>query len=178
MDSECYSHDYPPEPAPFLVENAGLLSKGRVLDIAMGAGRNSIYLAKLGFAVEGVDVSAAAVQTAAKIARENGVTIMARVADLEKDFQIEPDAYHAIICFNYLQRSLIPQIRAGVKKGGLVVYETYIIDQRQFGHPRNPDFLLQHNELLNMFRDFRCLRYREGIFDNRKAIASLIAEKL
>jgi hypothetical protein len=60
----------------------------------------------------------------------------------------------------------------------MVVYETFIIDQVQFGHPRKPEFLLKYNELLDMFREFRCLRYREGIFDNRKAIASLIAQKV
>ena len=59
-----------------------------------------------------------------------------------------------------------------------MVYETFIIDQAQFGKPRNPDHLLMHNELLNMFRDFRCLRYREGIIESGKAIASIIAEKV
>jgi tellurite methyltransferase len=178
MVSEYHDHDDATEPVQFLVENAGLLTKGRVLDIAMGSGRNSIYLAKLGFQVEGVDVSAEAVQNARRLARNNSVTIHAQVADLEKDFHIEPEAYDAIICFNYLQRSLVPQIKSGLKIGGLVVYETFIIDQLQFRHPRNPDFLLCHNELLNMFRDFRCLRYREGIFDSGKAIASLVAEKV
>ncbi|MBP1707015.1 MAG: hypothetical protein H6Q39_739 [Chloroflexi bacterium] len=178
MASESSQHEHSLEPAQFLVENSGLLPRGRVLDIAMGSGRNSIYLAKLGFQVEGVDVSAEAVQSALEAARNSGVTIRTRVADLEKSYQIEPAAYAAIVCFNYLQRSLIPRIKDGLKKGGVVVYETFIIDQVQFGHPRNPDFLLQHNELLNLFRDFRCLRYREGIFDNRKAIASLLAEKV
>ena len=82
-----------------------------------------------------------------------------------------------IICFNYLQRSLIPQIKDGLRKGGMVVYETFIVDQAQFGKPKNPDYLLRHNELLNMFRDFRCLRYREGIVESRRAIVSIIAEK-
>jgi len=59
----------------------------------------------------------------------------------------------------------------------MVVYETFIVDQAQFGKPENPDYLLRHNELLNMFRDFRCLRYREGILEGRKAVASIIAEK-
>jgi len=45
------------DPAQFLVENVELLPKGRVLDVAMGSGRNAIYLARLGFEVEGVDMS-------------------------------------------------------------------------------------------------------------------------
>ncbi|HEX7474881.1 MAG TPA: methyltransferase domain-containing protein [Dehalococcoidales bacterium] len=166
------------EPAKFLVENAGLLPKGRVLDIAMGEGRNAVYLAKLGFEVEGVDISAEAVEAAHAWALENKVSIGIQTADLEKDYQIAPAAYGAIICFYYLQRSLIPQIKAGLQKGGVIIYETFIIDQRQFGHPRNPDFLLDYNELLNYFRDFRCLRYREGIIEPGKAVASLVAQKV
>ena len=83
-----------------------------------------------------------------------------------------------IICFNYLQRSLIPYIKEGLRIGGMVVYETFIIDQASFRKPKNPDYLLKHNELLDMFREFRCLRYREGLVKEGKAIAGIIAEKI
>jgi len=165
------------EPARFLADNIELLPKGRALDVALGAGQNAIYLAKMGFEVEGVDISPEAVSSALELARKSGLTIRAQVADLENNYNIEKGAYEVIICFNYLQRSLIPQIKDGLRKGGMVVYETFIVDQAQFGKPKNPDYLLRHNELLNMFRDFRCLCYREGIVEGRKAVASIIAEK-
>jgi tellurite methyltransferase len=165
-------------PAQFLVENTGLLPRGRALDIAMGSGRNAIYLAKMGFKVEGVDISREAVEEALSHAREEGVSIQTRVEDLEKIPSIDEEAYALVICFNYLQRSLIPQMKNWVKLGGMLVYETFIVDQVQFGKPRNPDHLLRHNELLHMFRDFRVLRYREGIIESKKAIASIIAQKV
>ena len=173
-----HTHESSLEPAPFLTENVGLLPRGRVLDVAMGNGRNAIYLARAGFEVEGVDMSFEAVNTALESAQEAGVTIRAQVTDLESNFQIEKGAYDVIICFNYLQRSLIPKIKEGLRPAGVVVYETFIVDQAQFGKPHNPDYLLKHNELLDMFREFRCLRYREGIIENRKAIASIIAQKV
>ena len=37
------------EPSMFLVDNVQLLPKGKVLDLAMGGGRNAVYLAELGF---------------------------------------------------------------------------------------------------------------------------------
>jgi len=166
------------EPTQFLVENVELLPKGQVLDVAMGSGRNAIYLARLGFEVEGVDMSPEAVNTALESAEKVGVTIRAQVADLEGNYYIEKGAYDVIICFNYLQRSLISQIKDGLRQGGMVVYETFIIDQVQFGKPKNPDYLLRHNELLNMFRDFRCLRYREGVIKGPRAIASIVAQKV
>lgn len=171
-------HESSFEPAQFLVENIELLPGGRALDVAMGSGRNAIYLAKMGFDVEGVDVSPAVVNTALESARKAGVAIRVQVVDLEGDYLIQKDTYEVIVCFNYLQRSLMPQIKGGLRKGGMVVYETFIVDQAHFGRPKNLDYLLKHNELLNMFRDFRCLCYREGIVKGPKAIASIIAQKV
>jgi 2-polyprenyl-3-methyl-5-hydroxy-6-metoxy-1,4-benzoquinol methylase len=165
-------------PAQFLVDNIELLPRGKTLDIAMGWGRNSIYLARSGFSVTGIDISQEAVVNAIKAAREAGVTINAQVIDIERDSFISKEDYDVIICFNFLQRSIIQQIKDGLRLGGMVVYETFIIDQAQFGKPKKPDYLLQYNELLKMFLDFRCLRYREGIIDNRRAIASIVAEKV
>ena len=160
------------------MENVALLPEGRVLDIAMGGGRNAVFLAGKGFDVEGVDISSAYVNQALALAEQNGIHLKARPADLtNKEYRIESGNYDVIICFNYLQRSLIPRIKEGLRHGGMVVYETYTIDQAQFGRPKNPDYLLKHNELLNMFRDFRCLRYHEGIVDERKAVAGLVALK-
>jgi tellurite methyltransferase len=172
-----FDHDSGFEPADFLVEHVALLPVGRVLDVAAGNGRNAIYLAGLGFTVEGLDKSEESVAAAREAARQAGVTITMRVVDLELGRAVPRDAYDVIICFNYLQRSLLPQIKEGVRRGGLVVYETFTVDQAQFGRPRSPDHLLRYNELLDMFRDFRCLRYREGIFGDR-AIASIIAQRL
>ena len=173
-----YPHENSFEPSQFLVDNIKLLPVGRVLDVAMGNGRNAIYLAKAGFEVEGVDSSPEAVSNAMESSQKAGVSVKAEIADLEDSYIINKNTYDVIICFNYLQRSLIPQIKEGLRTGGIIVYETFIVDQAQFGHPRNPEYLLKHNELLDSFREFRCLRYREGIIENKKAIASIIAQKI
>lgn len=172
-----HCHENTFEPAKFLQDNIMLLPKGRAFDVAMGKGLNAVFLAKIGYEVEGVDISAEAVSDALEEARKAEVTIRAEVADLEGEYVIKKGAYDVIICFRYLQRSLIPQIKNGLRKGGMVVYETFTIDQARFGRPKNPDYLLKHNELLDMFRDFRCLLYQEGILENRRAVARIIAEK-
>ena len=166
------------EPAQFLIKNMDLLPKGKVLDVAMGSGRHAIYMAKMGFEVEGIDISQEAVNNALELARKSGVNLIGHVVDLERDHYIQKESYDIIICFNYLQRSLIPYIKEGLRIGGMVVYETFIIDQARFRKPKNPDYLLKHNELLDMFREFRCLRYREGLVKEGKAIAGIIAEKI
>ena len=165
------------QPAQFLMDCIDLLQHPRALDVAMGNGRNAIYLAKMGFEVEGVDISRKAIEEAIAYATEEGVSIHTIVADLEKIPYFDEDAYDVVICFNYLQRSLMPQMKNWIKPGGMLVYETFIVDQVQFGKLRNPDHLLRHNELLNAFRDLRVLRYREGIIESSRAIASLLAQK-
>ncbi|HKI49262.1 MAG TPA: SAM-dependent methyltransferase, partial [Desulfobacteria bacterium] len=87
------------------------------------------------------------------------------------------EAFDVIVCFNYLHRPLIPLLKRALRSSGMMVYETYIVDQARFGRPKNPEHLLQHNELLRFFQDFRCLRYREGILEHRKAIAGYIGIK-
>jgi tellurite methyltransferase len=178
--SMCLNSDFNTlhQPAQFLVENIDLLPRGRALDVAMGSGRNAIYLAKMGFEVEGVDTSREAIEEALERAREEGVSIQTRVEDLEKIPYFDEEAYDLVICFNYLQRSLMPQMKNWVKPSGMLVYETFIIDQVQFGKPHNPDYLLRYNELLHTFRGFRVLRYREGVIEGRKAIASILAQKV
>jgi SAM-dependent methyltransferase len=60
------------------------------------------------------------------------------------------------------------------------ILETYLIDQQGIGDPKNPDYLLAHNELLELFRDFRVLYYREGQFlqsGKNAFLAGLLAPK-
>jgi tellurite methyltransferase len=171
-------HTHSSTPSEFLVENIGLLPKGKVLDIAMGGGRNSVYLAQNGFHVEGIDNSQEAINMANALAKEKGVSITIRLVDLEQEPFIKEQAYDCIICFNFLQRSLFPSIINGLRPDGVIVYETYIVDQAQFGRPKSPDHLLKHNELLELFRGFRVLRYHEGIMGEERAVAGIVAQKV
>jgi 2-polyprenyl-3-methyl-5-hydroxy-6-metoxy-1,4-benzoquinol methylase len=139
------------------------IPRGEALDIACGKGRNTLFLAEQGFHVVGMDISPAALGEARRRAGEANLNIDWRQVDLEKT-QLPAHAFDLIINFNYLQRSLIASMKAALKSGGHVIFETYLIDQAAVGHPKNPDYLLAHNELLDHFRDFRVLCYREGAF--------------
>ena len=166
----------------FLRKNIRLLPRGKAIDIAAGEGRNAVCLALHGCDVDAVDVSPVGLKKARRLAREMGVRIHTLVADLDT-FEIERDRYDFIADFYYLSRKLIPKIKKGLKKGGRVIFETYIVDQRDLhtGGPRHLKYFLKHNELLRLFKGFRILLYREGIFregGRKKAVASLIAEKI
>ena len=115
-----------------------------------------------------------------KWAQEKSLSVSWQRADLEK-IELPESTYGLIVNFNYLQRSLVPQIEKSLKKGGHVIFETYLIDQQAVGHPKNPAYLLGHNELLDLFSGVRVLYYREGKFtegDREAYRAGLFGQKI
>jgi tellurite methyltransferase len=171
----------PEEPSALLVQNRALLpAAGRALDIAMGSGRNALYLASLGFSVTGVDVSTVAVELSREKAARLGLAVEAIVADLE-NYRLPADTYDLIINFHYLQQSLAGPIMRALRRGGLLVFESFTIDQLQYSYgPKDPAFLLRPGELLEMFAGLETLLHFEGVIEGDrgpKAVAQLIGRK-
>jgi len=171
----------PEEPSALLVENRSLLpAGGSALDIAVGSGRNALYLASLGFRVTGVDVSSVAVALCREKAARLGLAVDTIVADLE-GYRLPVNTYDVIINFHYLQRSLAGPIVQALKQGGVLVFESFTIDQLQYSYgPKDPAFLLQPRELRDMFAGLETLLNFEGVIEGDrgpKAVAQLIARK-
>lgn len=165
-------------PAAWLTDNADLLPPaGTVLDVACGRGRHALLLASAGFAVRAVDRDPAAIAFVRQEAERLGVRLDAEVVDLETDPPplLAVAAYDAVLVFNYLHRPLMPALRAAVKPGGRLFYETFTTRQAERGHPKNPAFLLQDGELARLIAPLTILRSREGEVDGR-FVASIVAE--
>jgi len=173
-------------PSEWLDDHQDLLveqEKGRVLDVACGNGRNSFYLANLGFEVDAVDLSDVAIAWLNQQILKRDVSIKPQVRDLEEERLLE-ETYQVIVCFNYLQRSLFSAMKESLVPGGLLFFETvYLDDIEVLGNGMNPNFALGYNELLRAFSELRILEYRERILfsqslKKKKALASLIARKI
>lgn len=84
----------------------GLIAPGRALDLGCGPGRNALYLASQGFAVDAVDLSPAAVAWAEDRAREAGAQVAFHCGDafaLAGDALDGPyDLIHDSGCFHHL----------------------------------------------------------------------------
>lgn len=180
-DERAYRHGI--APSSWLVAHFDRLPRGLALDIAMGTGRNAIYLATRGYDVDGVDAEVRCVTEARVAARRLGAPIRAVVGNFEDGTYIIPiHGYDLIVCFNYLHRPLFRDIRDGVRPGGVVVYQTYTTEQAQYGRPTNPDYLLRPGELRASFDGWEILGERELVGParaggKRRAIAGIVARK-
>lgn len=168
---------YGKEPSRFLREHLDLLPKGRALDIAMGEGRNAVFLAKRGFKVEGVDYSDVALRKASRLAKENQVSIQTINADLTR-YSIPKRTYEVIVNIHFHEPTLVDKIKEGLKPGGVVVYETFTKNQlkNSAGMQINRDQLLDSGELRSLFSDFEILVYRE-VNEDDKSVAQIIARR-
>ena len=182
-DSKHTAEQEPGEPAAFLRQifqtGPWEIQPGRALDIATGKGRNALFLAEQGFTVDAIDISEVGLQQAQRQAEKQGLTLNLVQADLAS-FEFPDSAYDLILNINFLLRSLVPKIKNALRPGGYIIFDTYLIDQQDLGHPRNPAYLLNHNELLDLFRGFRILCYQEGKFfvDGKESFrAELLGQK-
>lgn len=154
---------HPGNVEPSEVEMLPLLPRGLALDIAAGTGRHSLYLARAGIRVIAADFSAPAVQVLSAAARQEGLPVTPVLADLEESFPFRPRSFDLIINVTYLDRALVPLLRGALRPGGMLLFDTFLIDQAATGHPSTPLFLLGHYELREMLVGMELLRYREGI---------------
>jgi dihydroneopterin aldolase len=181
--SGCGQYSYDDSPAGWLVGHRKLLKSGRALDVASGKGRNALYLAKEGFTVDAWDRNEKGLESLAMKAMKLGLSITTRLVDLEQEPSIPAETFDLVIIFYYLQRNLIPWLTQALRPGGILVYETFLIDNHlRYNHPRHREFCLEHNELLTLFPSLRILAYREGSNDEERGsqipfLASLIAER-
>lgn len=157
---------YPVDPSPWVARCAPLIpAQGDVLDLACGGGRHARLLATLGHRVEAVDRDAAALAMLAGMAN-----VTTRCADLEGG----PWPYHGrgfdgVVVSRYLWRPLFPLIFGCLREGGVLIYETFMAGQEQYGKPRNPVHLLRVGELLDlMHKRFTVLAFEQGEFAGEK----------
>jgi len=165
------------EPSSIVKQYFMLAGGKNALDIAAGNGRNTLFLADQGFAVDAVDISDAGL----KLFAGKHANVRPICADLD-NFDIAPDQYDLIINIKYLSRRLFPYIREGLKQGGILIFQTSL-DSPNGGkeHPLCRDYRLRENELLHAFLSLKILFYAEGqeaSHDDTTHLATLVAARM
>jgi len=136
------------------------------LDLACGAGRNSIYLAQERYEVDAVDIAEIALDALRVDASQRGLLeyITPILQDLD-EYIPSKEAYDVIVMSNFLDRALLERTKEGLKSGGLYIVETYMDDLTNEKKDSNADNLLKKGELKTLFADgYEVVHYDE--FEN------------
>ncbi len=145
---------YGTQPNDYLVQQSRLIPKGgRVLCLADGEGRNSVFLARQGFQVTAVDLAEQGLAKGKALAQAAGVELQFIAGDVNA-FPIEPNAWQAIVSIflhlpDKLRRALHARCLQGLTADGVFVFEAYSRDQlgRGTGGPKEAHLLPDAQEV-------------------------------
>jgi SAM-dependent methyltransferase len=167
--------------SPFLAEHAHLLpARGKALDVAGGAGRNAIWLARRGLDVTLVDISDVALEKADR--RAAGLGIARRVktlhVDLDGELSLAP-LFDLVLVFNYLSRTRRDAFASLLVDDGLLVaLQPTVANLERHASPSRPH-LVEPGELEQWARDLgmEIVVSREGWTDANRHEAAIIARR-
>ena len=174
------------DPSRWFVAHAAHLREasrlGVVCDLACGRGRHALAAAELGARVVAIDRSRDALRELGERAGSRALAIQRLRADLEatRAIPLRPGSCGAVLVFRFLSRPLAPAIVECLAPGGLLLYETFTVHQRDAGYgPRNPAFLLEPGELRRLFAELEVLSCSEGWTEDPRpeALARLAARR-
>ena len=150
----------------------------RALDVATGLGRNALYLASAGYAVDAVDISHTALREAARRARQAGLRgIRWIAADLDR-WRPARGHYDVVVNAFFLNRRLFPALRAAVRPGGLLIFETHLAGASDTGPPGRRR--IRPGELRRVLRGWDLLYARDGASRDgarRLALGRIVARR-
>ena len=158
------------------------LPRGRALDVAAGAGRNSLFLAASGFDVDALDISGEALARLKGDAEKRGVEIDTIELDLESD-SLPKRQYALIVMVRYTNGNLIPRLLTLLDDGGHFLCEEHLETDADVIGPTDPAFRVRPNELreLTVASGLEILHYSEGLVEDpdgrTAALARLVARK-
>jgi SAM-dependent methyltransferase len=167
----------PGAPSPVLASLDAVLPRaGAALDVAGGAGRHALWLARRGLAVTLVDISPEALRLAAEAAAAAGLSLETLEVDLEAA-PPPPGPFDAIVCFHFLDRRVYAALPSRLAPGGVlvVVHPTRLNLTR---HPSpGPAHLVLPGELPTLFPGLEPLRVEEGWLDEGRHEARIVARR-
>jgi len=149
------------KPNAFLVEIASSRRPGTALDVGMGQGRNSVWLAQQGWDVTGFDPAEKAVALALENARKSGVHIKTEVRGME-DFDFGESRWDLIVLSYVGAREMPDVIQRALKPGGVVVVEAFHRDATK-GSSIGGAVVFDTGELPTLFPHLRVVRYEEPL---------------
>jgi SAM-dependent methyltransferase len=147
------------KPNEFLVEMTKGRKPGTALDVGMGQGRNTIWLAQQGWDVTGFDPAEKAVALAQENARKLGVHFKAEVKGIE-DFDFGDRRWDMILLSYVGGRDMTDVLQRALKPGGVLVVEAFHRDATK-GRSIGGGVVFDTGQLPALYPQLRVVRYEE-----------------
>lgn len=157
-----------------LLENwIGEIPRGKALDIACGMGRNAIFMAQAGFAVDALDISLEALNRARQNAEDQGLDIDWIEHDFDQPYRFDTD-YNLIVVMWYVDLPLVSQLCNCLAPGGYLVCEEHLLTDQHVAGPTSPSYRVGPGQLRQAVSTLDVLIYEESIKtdDDGEQIAS------
>jgi SAM-dependent methyltransferase len=160
------TYQFNKNPNQLLIDAIKGRKSGKALDLGMGQGRNTIYLAQQGWDVTGVDIADEAVAFAQKRAAQVSVKIKTELIPMEK-FQYGTNQWNLVVhvyegCLE--EKELVAKILKSLKPGGLFVFEFFHRDAGlEMGRPNFGCITNSIKEAIEKTSGFNIISYQEEI---------------
>jgi 2-polyprenyl-3-methyl-5-hydroxy-6-metoxy-1,4-benzoquinol methylase len=174
---------YGTEANEFLKEELAKISKGKILFLGEGEGRNAVFAATLGWKVDAVDYSEAGKGKADMLASKNNVTLNYTVADI-LEHPIQNESYDAVaLIYIHVNEETKPILHKKVidalKPKGKIIFEAFEKEQLKYnsGGPKDADLLYDLQSIAEDFIDFEyeklskeVVELKEGLLHQGEAV--------
>jgi 2-polyprenyl-3-methyl-5-hydroxy-6-metoxy-1,4-benzoquinol methylase len=141
----------------FLARTVSGLKPGRAVDVAMGQGRNTVFLAAQGWDVTGYDIADTGLEAARGAAEKAGVRIKTVHASHD-DFDFGREQWDLIVMTYALadmeNTAFLRRVKDSLKPGGIVLVE----QMNAGGIGKGPA-----NALFRSFQDLRVIHYEDVV---------------
>ena len=158
------------QPNQFVRARVAGADPGRAVDLGCGNGRNAVWLARRGWQVDAVDISAVGIEQAQQRSEQAGVQVTWEVGDA---LTWEPASPLDLVLVVYLHMEMpdligvLTRAASWLTPGGRLLYVGHSrtnID-RGVGGPSNPDVLAEIAELAEAARGLRVLALQHQLRD-------------
>lgn len=175
--------------SPAASSDAAAPSVRTALDLACGSGRDAIYLSERGWRVTAVDYLPQLLERCTELSKLCNIEPPTLLHwDIEQMHREQPlherfgaASFDLIHVSRYLHRPLYESLRRMVRPGGFIVYSTFMRGCEELGKPRRAQFILEINELKEVFgpaHGFFIYEYAEKRLDDYRPLQHICAQKL
>lgn len=149
-------------PSAWLTTYLPKIAPGPALDLACGRGRNALLLARHGFSVDAIDISAEGLRQAEQAASRDAVSVNWLCRDVLEDFEPTRQDYQLILMVHFMAPELLQRLPAYLAPGGWLLVEQHLRWPEAVGGPSSDRFRVASGEILSYIPDLTLVAMAEG----------------